>query len=193
MPGLPVVLDPDPQAPDEVGQISALQSNCNQAVELCGTQGTRNLRISFDDTVFYPSFSILSENGKRYYIGGAEQTKIPVSKEACAKLRRSDLAQVCISYVVARCDTNAQAWDVRLIPRRLTSVTALKNLQQAGEVWAATTQGNQGLPPLCQCHDNHRTQTIFNRVFLGMEPKDKLAGVPFFERCEPAPARGNLK
>ena len=42
-------------------------------------------------------------------------------------------------------------------------MTALLNLQQAGEVWAATTQGNgnDGLPPLCQCHDKHRTQTIF--------------------------------
>eukprot|EP00439_Symbiodinium_sp_Y106_P074409 s232_g14.t1 len=48
--------------------------------------------------------------GKRFYVGGAEQTKIEVSKKAFVKLKKNNLAQV-----------------------TLTSVTALLNLQQAGE------------------------------------------------------------
>ncbi|CAE7557312.1 ESAG8 [Symbiodinium sp. CCMP2592] len=113
------------------------QSTCSLVVQFCKTRGTTNLRNSFDDTVFE-----------------RERGGLCPAQEA-----RTGTVVRC--YLVARCDTNSQAWDVGLNARRLTSVTASLNLQQAGEVWAATTQGNDGLPPLCQCHDNHRTQTIF--------------------------------
>ena len=93
-----------------------LQANCSPAVESCKTRGATNLRISFDDTVFYPSYAILSEVGKRFYVGGAEQTKIEVSKKAFVKLKKNNLAQVCISYLAARsmgCETHPKEADFR--------------------------------------------------------------------------------
>ena len=98
-------------------------------------------------------------------------------------LLKEDLAQVCISFVVKRADSNAQPFDVWMTARRLKSITSQSSMEMAGTAWQAGTDGNDGMPPMCQACDNHPTQVAQHRMFLGLLPRKDIDGVVFFQNC----------
>ena len=57
---LPEFFCPSTAVPSQVGAVSQLQSNCQRVIKALAVHGTRNLMIVFDDTVFWPSYSLAS-------------------------------------------------------------------------------------------------------------------------------------
>ncbi|CAE7209628.1 unnamed protein product [Symbiodinium microadriaticum] len=119
-----------------------------------------------------------------FFIGGAEdKTKISTSTTQANQLKKSDLAQTVIVYLLKRTDTNRAAYDVLMKPRRLKSITAASNLEELGQVWEACTKANCGMPPLSSAHDNATTQLVFSVLFLGMLPTHTYADKTFWKEC----------
>ena len=184
--GIPEFFDASHIEPDTPGETSQLVKNCAMVLELLGLGSTksRNCMISFDETVMWPTYSTWKDRHGSFFIGGADdKTKIPTSTTHANQLRKSDLAQTVIVYLLKRTDTNRAAYDILMRPRRLKSITAASNLEEVGQVWEACTKANCGMPPLSSAHDNATTQRVFSVLFLGMLPPHTYADKTFWKDC----------
>ena len=54
--------------------------------------------------------------------------------------------------------------------------------QLVGGVLQNLVDGNQGVPPICYCQDQHGTQALINRAFVGRCSPEELAQAEFFKR-----------
>ena len=71
--------------------------------------------ISMDETVFFPNYSLLTQQGVQCIVGATgEKVRQPVATTDLRSLRRTELAQVFMSYLVKRIDAKVPTF-VRLI------------------------------------------------------------------------------
>ena len=157
-----------------VGEVSQVQRNCELAMDLLGSRGTRNVCICFDDSVYWPSYGlvyfpepvVVGGCGKLSWVPLPEDSENP--DEFMGGLHRDKLAQTCVSWILTRADSNSKAIDVKMRPRRLRDMKSVDALHESGVMWRQATQANDGVPPLAQSCDNHQTQAIFNFLFTGL-------------------------
>ena len=171
-PGLPDFFDADTEVPDELGGKSQLNHNVERVLDLLevASSPTRNTMISFDETCCWPTYATYADARGSFFIGGADsETRLETGKVHASELQKSRLAQTVVVYLLKRVDSNKVAYDILMRPRRLKSITASSNLEEAGLIWAAVTQ-EHGLPPLAQAHDNAPTQVVFSQLLLGLLP-----------------------
>ena len=158
-----------------VGQPSEVQVNGERAYHALKTHGTRAHCITFDDSVYWPTYA-LAYMPKPTIIGGTgalskveidEATEDDVEK-VMAGLEKKFLAQTAVSFVLSRVDSNAAAFDIMMRPRRLKEMTGKASLEEAGKVWREATRANNGIPPYSQSCDNHQTQVVHSTIFCGL-------------------------
>ena len=177
-PLLPFFLCASLKPGDEVGQQSQVQENCQKVLACLDVESTRNSCICFDDTVYFPTYSILYLP-EATIVGGVEESSLlKLDGQNIESLPKSGLAQTAISYIVSRADSNRHCYDVLMQPRRLKHMTGENSLETAGKVWQACTDANGGVPPLAQSCDNHASQICHNYMFLGMST-EQMGSLPF--------------
>ena len=112
-------------------------------------------------------------------IGGVgAKSQIPARDFDKSQLVKSDLAQVCVSYLLKRADSRTQPYEVRKEPRRLKDITEESTLVTTGETWQAVTDGNGRIPPLCQSADGHPAQVVMHRMFLALLARHRYEHIP---------------
>lgn len=182
-PQLPVFYCASSDKGKGVGEVSTIEQNCGLALEALDNRGTRNSVICFDDTVFWPTFSIMYFP-EPVIVGGVDSKawiELPDDEDLTQTidaLERDSLAQTCISFLLSRADSNHHAYDVCMRPRRLRQVTALAIMEEVGRVWLDATAANLGVPPLGQSCDNHASQVPMNALFAGLFA-EKMKSLPF--------------
>ena len=165
-----------------------LHDNARLALGHLGVSGKRDWMVTFDDTVYGQDYALiygLRPEGP-VIIGGAYPSSSIIQPSLGddadldkTALDKNELAQVTMSFLLKRLDRRTGTFDIRMLPRRLTQVTADVQLQICGEtVWAAT-QANEDKAPLIIAYDNHLSHQKINAILMGVAtpPED----IPFFQ------------
>ena len=182
-PQLPVFYNATFDKGKGIGQVSCIEENIVKAIEALGVRNSRNFCICFDDSVYWPTYSILYWPEPVIVGGFGPKAWIPLPDDADLNetmdgLEREFLATQCITWLVSRADSNQHAYDVCMRPRKLKQVTASSILEEAGRMWSEATSSNGGIPPLSQSCDNHASQVSMNAMFAGLMA-EKMATLPF--------------
>ena len=178
---LPFFLCASHEQGSHVGEKSQVESNIELVCAALGVNGTRNFVITFDDTCFWPTYSLCYLPAPTIVGGSGDHSLLNVEDEDkvdMAGLEKKFLAQSCISYCVSRADSNHHVYDVRMVPRRLKDMKATNSLLELGLMWQAACRANGDLPPLAQSCDNHQSQVVHNLMFLG-GMKEEMEDYPF--------------
>ena len=106
LPELPRFFTPSVEPGPGLVDGSMLDRNAALALGLLQTQG-RNCMIVWDETTYFPQYCILhmgdDEDSKPCYVGGADsKALIDVTTTSPEQLQKTELAQVCLSFIVKR-------------------------------------------------------------------------------------------
>ena len=85
-----------------------LLANCAKALGLLQVEHTRNIIVTFDETVWFPRYSLVYLPQGPTYVGGAgDELTVPATGRCATEFRLSELAQETVHYLVKRSDTRA--------------------------------------------------------------------------------------
>ncbi|CAE7036047.1 unnamed protein product [Symbiodinium sp. CCMP2592] len=144
----------------------------------------RDFMVTFDDTCYWPQWSLQMFPEGMVYIGGAgEKSKLSCEQHSPGVLRKEDLSQTCVSYLLKRASTRKQPYDICMIPKRLKDVTCKSVMMQTGIVLRAVTEA-ANLPPIAIAFDNHSSHGSMNSWFLGLQHVDEYRDLPWFSQCK---------
>ena len=162
---------------------SELQANADAVLHILQCASTRDFMVCWDDTTFWPQWSLQAFEDGMYYVGGTGQkAKLHSSEARPGLLKKEELAQQCVSYLLKRASTRKQPYDICFLPKRLADVTRDTVMAQTGLVLQAVTDAAK-VPPICCAYDNHASHGHMNSFFLGVMPKDCFKDVVFFREC----------
>lgn len=98
---VPKFLAPSAEPGDGLCECPQLQKNAEVVLNLMGLQKTRNVMFAMDETVYFPQYGLLHVP-EPVYVGGAdEKAVIPAGEGDAGHLKKTDLAQTCLSFVVS--------------------------------------------------------------------------------------------
>ena len=98
---MPRFFDASFEEPDQVGKHSELWDSVHNGIQLLQTHGSRNIMLSFDETVTFPTYSMMRDERGSYFIGGGDaKSRLEVGVHMPSDLRKQDLAQTIVCYVV---------------------------------------------------------------------------------------------
>ena len=183
-PCLPFFLCASLETGKGIGEVSQVQTNVSRVLTALQVEGSRNFVLTFDDSVYWPSYNMLLLPEPTVVGGSGNLSLIPLPENADESamngLEKQMLAQTALSYCISRADSNKHVYDIRMIPRRLKEMNAKKSLQELGCMWREATLANRGVPPLAQSCDNHQSQVLHNTLFLGGMSQE-MVDFPFLE------------
>lgn len=91
------------------------------------------------------------------------------------------LAVVQLSFVLTRCDTNSQVWEICQIPRLRKGTTKASMFVQVGQILQMVTDANDDLPPIGGSADFHATHLYITMALLGLLAATIKNSAPFFK------------
>ena len=166
-----------------IGEKSEVHQNMQKAIAALNVDHTRNIVLTWDDTVYWPTYALVYFPEPHVVGGAGKHAALKLKhdrnvEEVMGGLEKRNLAQVALSYVLSRADSNRHAYDVLMRPRRVKDMSSEPLVQEVARVWQTATDANHGLPPLASSCDNHSSQVIISRLFAGLEEK-LMMSVPF--------------
>ncbi|CAE7832612.1 unnamed protein product [Symbiodinium sp. CCMP2592] len=161
-----------------------LKHNAERILDIIG-RDDRDYMVCFDDTTFWPQWCIQAFPDALYFIGGTgSNAKLRVSDHAPGTLRKEDLSQQCVTFLLKKASTRKLPFDMAMIPKRLSEVTLDSVFEQVGAVLKAVCSAAPA-PPCCVAYDNHASHGLCNTFFLGLMSKERCQNVAFFRECVP--------
>ena len=78
-----------------------LRQNAEIVLELMKVQYSRNVVLSWDETVCWPVYALCKDHRGEFYIGGGDShERIPAGSVDAKDLRRDRLAQTVVAYLL---------------------------------------------------------------------------------------------
>ena len=121
--------------------------------------------------------------GSPVIVGGAETWKPYISPSPTPEMDYSKLAVLCLSFVVTRCDTTQQTWDVCQIPRERAHMTKEKLLQLCGTLLQSLYEASSSIPPVGVAKDWHGSHICITLAFHGLLDRHVIRRADFFNRA----------
>ena len=101
------------------------------------------------------------------------------------------LSRLSLNFVIKRPDTNKwlfdNCWVSRVGSRQGTQMSMFKLV---GGILHHFTMGNNGVPMVSTAQDQHGSQRLLDRAFLGMLSTSTLRQALFFDKCTSKPTAG---
>ncbi|CAE7037719.1 unnamed protein product [Symbiodinium sp. CCMP2592] len=164
--------------------VDDLKQNAQVILDIIGSDN-RDYMVCWDDTTFWPQWSIQGFQDGLYFIGGAgSNAKLRVSDHAPGTLKKTDLAQQCVTFLLKKASTRKFGFDMAMMPKRLSEVTLDTVFEHVGSVLKAVCSAAPA-PPCCVAYDNHASHGLMNTFFLGLMPKERYQNTAFFKECVP--------
>ena len=172
-----------------------VQSNARIALNFLGlSPGHRGYVIICDETCYHPCLDIVSGLRDEYgYVGGyyhhtKEKDKSFLMRGEVDDFKDEDLARLCQTYVMTRCDTNSHVWGIDCLPRPLKTLglksnSAWNTLIEMGRLVENCCASNLDQPPVTIAYDAGTSHSFINKALLGLMSPESLVSVPFFGKC----------